>query len=120
MAAARTLAEHLNATVTEKELLQLVEDTARRFGWLTYHTHDSRRSEPGFPDLVLCKPETGRYPAQLLYVELKSETGRVSAAQIRWLDALKANRVEVHIWRPSDWPAIQARLRQREDRRVVA
>ena len=38
------------------------------YGWRTYHTHDSRRSDVGFPDLILIRgPE-------LIAVELKANT----------------------------------------------
>ena len=52
----------------------------------------------GFPDLVLAKP------GRLLFVELKSENGRLSQEQARWLAALGlTERAEVKVWRPSDW-----------------
>lgn len=88
----------------EGELQTNVVDTVQKLGGLTYHTHDSRRSASGFPDLVIVFPRSGG----LLFVELKSATGRVSADQQRWLDALGTVRLttvrEVHLWRPSDWP----------------
>ena len=49
-------------------------------GWLAYHTHDSRRSTPGFPDLVLVRGGV------LLFRELKTDTGKTSKAQLA-LDA---------------------------------
>ena len=67
---------------TEKQLLAKVRDAAALGGWLCYHTHDSRRSEPGFPDLVLVRD------ADMIAVEMKSATGRVSEHQSKWVKAL--------------------------------
>jgi len=82
--------------VTEKELLQAVRDLARLRNWLVYHTHDSRRSEPGFPDLVLVKD-------RVLFVELKSERGKPTPAQNEWHVALWQAGATLFVWRPSDW-----------------
>ena len=41
--------------ISEKDFNHTITLTARAFGWLVYHTYNSRRSEPGFPDLVLVK-----------------------------------------------------------------
>lgn len=70
---------------------------------MAYHTHDSRRSEPGFPDLVLVKG------TRLIFAELKADTGRVSPAQQRWLDALGATSRAV-VWRPRDWRQLSREL----------
>lgn len=84
--------------VTEKQLLEAVRDLARLTGWLVYHTHDSRRSEPGFPDLVMTR--RGR----LIFAELKSEKGRLTPQQHEWMDALVGRKDwEVYLWRPADW-----------------
>ena len=85
---------------TEKEFMQHVIQAARAFGWLVYHTYDSRRSGEGFPDLVLLKPP------HLLFVELKSEKGTLSKEQTRWLNWLDEAGNEVRVWRPSHWPVI--------------
>jgi hypothetical protein len=84
--------------MTEAQLLQAVRDLARLRGWLTYHTHRSDRSEPGFPDLILVHPRTG----QFLAVELKSDIGRLTAAQVQWLTALRLAGFGVRVWRPAD------------------
>lgn len=100
--------------MTERQLQDGIVELARILGWLAYHTHDSRRSQPGFPDLVLVRGE------RLIFAELKSENGRVSPAQKVWLGALehvageverstddrrsRPGRVEVYLWRPADWP----------------
>jgi hypothetical protein len=69
---------------------------ARLLGRLAYHTHDSRRSEPGFPDFVLTRRR------RTIFAKLKSDTGRLSAPQRRWLAALSQNPVpEVYLWRPA-------------------
>ena len=43
--------------MTEKQFQSHIVQYAKMRGWLVYHTHDSRRSEPGFPDLVAGKGE---------------------------------------------------------------
>lgn len=94
-------------SMKEKDFQEQVKYVARSHGWLVYHTHDSRRSEPGFPDLVMVRDD------EVIFVELKSETGRVSPSQRKWLDALSnARRVRVPpVWRPSDMDDIMAMLR---------
>jgi hypothetical protein len=82
------------ADLSEREWQRTVVDLARQLGWrLTYHTHDSRKSAHGFPDLVLVRE-------RILYLELKSEGGKVSPAQQEWLDALNAADGEAYVIRP--------------------
>ena len=91
--------------VSEKELQQQVTDAARLYGWLCYHTFDSRRSAAGFPDLVLVHKDRG-----VLFVELKSSRGRVSAAQQLWLDTLTEAGAEALLVRPDGLEALIRRL----------
>jgi len=91
----------------EKEFLGQVVQLARLLGWLVYHTHDSRRSAAGFPDLALCHPRLGR----LVLAELKVRGRRPSAEQGRWLAALRAAGATAYLWTPADWPAIERVLR---------
>ncbi len=72
------------AAVSEREFQTQVLTLARLSGWKTYHTHEARRSASGFPDLVLVRPP------RLLFVELKSQEGRVRPEHNVWLDALAA------------------------------
>ncbi len=62
---------------------------------LYYHTHDSRRSPAGFPDCVFAW-RSGR----VVYAELKSEKGRLTPDQRRWLDYLALSGAPVYVWRP--------------------
>jgi hypothetical protein len=84
--------------VTEAQLQQMVIDLARYCGYLAYHTYDSRRSQRGFPDLVLVHQQTGR----LMFVELKSEKGRIRPEQKVWLEAL-GMRHDAFLWCPEHW-----------------
>lgn len=70
---------------------------ARHLGFLAYHTHDSRRSEKGFPDLVLVKE------GRLIFAELKRQKGTYGPGQEDWLKALDSTCAEVYTWRPLDW-----------------
>jgi len=79
---------------------------ARLYGWMVYHTHDSRRSEPGFPDLVLCHPKHRR----LVFAELKAAGGRPTGPQRDWLAALAAAGAEAALWTPACWDLIEAVL----------
>ena len=84
----------------ERTLEGHVVNAARKLGWLAYHTYDSRRSAPGFPDLVLVHPRT--YNA-VIFAELKTEKGRVSPEQQIWLDSLADAGARTYVWRPRDW-----------------
>lgn len=84
----------------EEEFRQQVRQLARLYGWECYHTHRSDRSDAGWPDEVLAKPP------RLIFAELKSAKGKVSAAQKEWLARLAACGQEVAVWRPADLPAI--------------
>lgn len=54
---------------------------------------------------MLCRAD------RLLFAELKSERGRLSAAQREWREALGMAGVRVRVWRPSDWDEIVEVLR---------
>lgn len=91
--------------LSERHWQQRVLDLASLRRWLSYHTHDSRRSEPGFPDLVLLRG------SRCVVAELKSERGRLTTAQEVWLTAFRqVPAVEVFVWRPSDWPQVMGVL----------
>ena len=68
--------------MTERQLYEAVHKTAVLSGWLIYHTHDSRRSYAGYPDVSLCR--AGR----LWFMELKREGQRPTTKQKEWIDAL--------------------------------
>lgn len=84
--------------MSERALQDAVLELAKRLGWLAYHTHDSRRSQAGFPDLVLVHSR----PPRLLFVELKRQRGQLRATQKIWLNALAAAGVRTATWRPGD------------------
>ncbi|WP_417364038.1 VRR-NUC domain-containing protein [Glutamicibacter arilaitensis] len=85
---------------SESEFQSHVMTLAKSLGFTQqYHTGDSRRSNPGFPDLVLIHGRTKK----LMFVELKAQAGRVSPAQESWLDDLRLGGHVAEVWRPSDW-----------------
>ena len=90
---------------SEKDFMSSVIEVAELGKWLIYHTYDSRRSQPGFPDLVLCKD------GRVIFAELKSQKGPIRKAQQEWLDNLQMNNsVEVYLWRPADIDGIHGLL----------
>lgn len=92
--------------ISEKVFMAAVVRLAREHGWLCYHTHNARKSLPGYPDLTMAK--AGR---PLLFAELKVPGGQLTLQQHAWLEALTlAEGKEVHLWQPDDWPTIAARL----------
>lgn len=79
-------------------------------GWMVYHTYDSRRSDAGFPDLVMVRG------GRIIFAELKYDKGyadwddrkpkrrgKISDAQQEWLDALgNVFGVECYVWKYPD------------------
>jgi hypothetical protein len=83
--------------MTEDELLAAVLELAKWLRLLAYHTRDSRRSAPGFPDLVIAGPRG------VLFPELKSARGRLRPAQVTWKYMLLASGQAWRLWTPADW-----------------
>jgi hypothetical protein len=84
--------------VREDEWMIYIRGVARTLGYAVYHTHDSRRSDAGFPDLILCK---GKY---LLAVELKRDRKqRPTDEQEKWLRLFSGvTEVRAAVWTPED------------------
>jgi len=88
--------------LTEKQFMAQVKQLATMMKWSYYHPYDSRRSAPGFPDLVLVRPP------RTIFVELKIEDGFLTPDQQRWQQLLcECPGVRYHLWRPCDWPEIE-------------
>jgi hypothetical protein len=108
MVRVRDANEELARSMSEGELLRLVVEAAKRYGWLVHHDRPAQNrrgqwqtpvmGDVGFPDLILVRPP------HCLVVELKRERGRTTDYQDAWLEAFtKVQSVETRIWRPSDW-----------------
>lgn len=100
----------MNNDIPEAAFQRQILDLADLFGWTSYHTYESRRSRKGFPDLVMVR--RGR----LVFAEIKSERGRLSREQEKWLEELadverySLGNVKARVWRPSDWQEIESIL----------
>lgn len=93
--------------LSERDMLRTVIDAARLKGWLVAHFRPALTQRgtwitavqgdgKGFPDLVLAHPKRGK----ILYVELKSERGKLSVEQTRWLDVLSRAGGETRVIYP--------------------
>ncbi len=93
--------------ISEAALLAAVLDMARLYRWRSFHPRPARVASGyrtavsgdgvGFPDLVLVRDR------RLIFAELKSPTGELSAEQQAWLLAFQhVEGSERHIWRPAD------------------
>jgi len=88
---------------------------AKLHGWLVMHTRAVEirpgvwktplQGHAGFPDLVLCHERRG-----VIFAELKSDKGKLSAMQVVWSEALTVAGQEVYCWRPKDIEDISTRL----------
>lgn len=92
----------------EDVLEDQVLEAAGTLGWLRFHPRPARtkdgkvrtamKGDKGFPDLTLAHRTRGT-----IFVELKSDVGKLSPEQELWRDVLLAGGQEWHLWRPRDW-----------------
>lgn len=94
--------------IFQDQVLQI----ARMNGWLVHHATPHKvggtwRSDGnGTPDLILAHPQRG-----LIFAELKTERGKMSANQKLWALAVHP-WAEYYLWRPSQLQLIATRLGQ--------
>lgn len=91
-AGTRVIAAAMSEAALEQHVRSILADLPAVLG---YHTHDSRRSHSGFPDWCFAGPRG------VMFRELKTERGRLSAQQQRWIDTLDAADADVDVWRPT-------------------
>lgn len=94
--------------ILEEPFQQMVLKLARGNGWLAYHTRDSRRSEPGYPDCAFAKLDP---PFRYFMAEIKREGEEPTEKQWRWINAIRAAGVACYVWRPSDWEFVVRTLK---------
>ena len=104
--------------MTETEFLGSVLELAALLGWHAVHFRPAKTAHgwrtpvqgslgAGWPDLTLVRAKDQR----LLFVELKSDAGKLSPRQIEVHAVLAAAGHPVNVWRPRDFEAIAAVLR---------
>lgn len=85
--------------MTERDWDKQFRQLFRTLGYdLSYHTYNSHRSARGYPDWHLTHPN-----GRSVFVELKSENGRLRPEQEQWLERLRVCGHEAYVWRPSDF-----------------
>ncbi len=87
----------LAAEMRERDLQAIVGQALTDAGWTWYHTHDSRRSNPGMPDIVALRG------SRLIWRELKDMKGRLTTEQKQWKLALETAGQNWALWRPDQW-----------------
>lgn len=92
--------------MTEQQLLDATVELAQTLRWRVAHFRPARTVDgwrtpvsadgKGFPDLVMVRD-------RLLFVELKSMTGKLTTSQHDWGLALENGGAEFHVWNPEHW-----------------
>jgi hypothetical protein len=103
--------------LSESQFQGQVQELATLYGWEYMHirpglnqrgawrTPISGTLGAGWPDLILVRGN------QMIFAELKSEKGKLTAAQVTVLNALEATGCKVFCWKPSDWDSVVEALR---------
>lgn len=99
--------------MTEKAWQAQVIELARFGHWHHFHAYEMRRSTAGWPDLTLVRMH-GQW-AEMIFAELKTDTGRLSPAQLEWGELLgavarAAPNIDYYVWRPRDFEHVRVRL----------
>lgn len=84
----------LRSSTTEAAWQKEVTQLAVVLGYYVYHPKLSRWSERGWPDLSLLG-------ARALWLELKSDTGQLTAQQVAVILRMQRCGLEVHVLRPA-------------------
>lgn len=99
-----------SGTMSEKQLQSAVIELLHVFGFKVGHFRPAlmkiggalvyrtpvAADGAGFFDLFASKP------CRAMVIELKSQKGKLAAAQTEWQDAVEG-ALEHYVWRPSDW-----------------
>ena len=104
--------------MSERDFQTMVIDLARQTGWRLAHFRPGKTAggrwatqmsgDIGFPDLTLVRDH------HLIFAELKSEVGKATDDQVRWVNDLdQVDYIDAQFWRPSDLDRIATMLSPR-------
>ena len=106
--------------ITEKDFASWLEDLLDLYGYKWVHFRPARVQRQGrdtyetaytgykgFPDYVACHLDKKR----IIFIELKSTTGKVGDEQYDWLEALGKSGGEVYLWKPEQRDQIEEILK---------
>lgn len=102
--AQQVIAENMSESELQDKIVRMAEVS----GWIVHAERPARtttgwrtpiQGDAGFPDLILVNEH------QVLFVECKSEKGKLTIEQEEWRRILRSAHVRnfVCVWRPSDW-----------------
>lgn len=93
--------------MSEKDLERAIAEMARFLGFMVFHARPAQTNKgwrtpvaydgKGFPDLTLVGNE------RVIFLEIKTEIGKVSPDQSRWSEQIIQSGAEYFLLRPSDW-----------------
>jgi hypothetical protein len=105
--------------ISERLFQGQVIELAQRYGWAVHHVPPMRYSGrntlannwgtgglAGMPDLTLISLR-GK---GIIYAELKTDSGKLSDAQVRVIELLRRNGAQCYIWRPKDLESLAKTL----------
>ena len=77
--------------MTHEQLDERVKNMCELLDLLHYHTHDSRKSQPGFPDWYIAGKS-------IYHIENKAGDDTLTAKQRKWCFALLDRQPHVYCW----------------------
>jgi len=96
--------EALPLHLPEADFQEHCEQVARRYGWLVHHAADSRKADPGLPDLIMLSPIQPDNTVTLVLLELKTQKGKLLTEQEQWQLRLGlVNQIVTGVLRPAGW-----------------
>ena len=113
---------------SEKDFQATIIQLAQLCGWMIAHFRPAMTSKGwrtpvqgdiGFPDLVLVSPPCKSGPRLgkriVAFIEVKSDRGKLTAEQKKWLDALHdVDWAMAGVWKPGDTAEVEDFLAQNE------
>lgn len=110
------------SALTERQFQARVIDLLHMFGYRVAHFLPAvnlrgqwrtpvAADGKGFPDLVAVRPERNGRSGRVLFIELKTDTGRLTKEQKEWQADLEGAHAEAYVWRPRDWTTLSEIVR---------
>ena len=94
------------AQITEAQWQKTVCDMLDIYHWRWYHANRPKWDKRGLPDLIAVRG------TRLLFLELKTMTGKIRREQAEWIDTLRATgKAEVYVIRPCDGDYVEELLK---------